>query len=335
MAHNIESFAGGRGKPAWHNLGVTVEGLMTTQEALTQAELADWNVKVEPLTVELSDGTKHELDGKYITTRMKNGVREPIATVGGRYTAIQNETAFAWADNIIDNAEAQWDTAGALGKGERVFGSLLLPRTVVIDEKGIADKTETYLMIATSHDGTLPVTAAVTPVRVVCQNTLNIALKGAANKYKVRHTESSEYNMDNARKALNVTFKYMDEFEKEAKALYETSMTSNEFDRLIAAAFGSQPDEKVNDEGKVLNAAAVTRWDNRRDALHDLLDGDTCKGINKSWWGGFNAIDEYFDYERSYRGDIENLYLPHLGFDDAMNRKKSDLMRAAKELAGV
>lgn len=333
MAHNIESFVGGRGKPAWHNLGVTVEGLMTLEEALKAAELDNWDVRTEPLRVDLGGDESVPMEGRYVTTRLKNGERQPIATVGGRYVPTQNEDAFAMADAIVDTAEAQWDTAGALGSGERVFGSLLLPRSVVIDEKGIADKTDTYIMIATSHDGSLPVTAAVTPVRVVCQNTLNIALKGAKNKYKVRHTKSSEFKMIEAREALNVTFKYMDRFEEEAKALFESAMTSNEFDKLIAATFGDQPDEKVNDEGKVLNAAAVSRWDNRRDALHDLRKSDTLDGIRDTWWGGFNTIEEYFDYERSFRGDIENLYLPHLGFDDAMNRKKSSLMSAAKEFA--
>lgn len=335
MPANIESFVGGRGEPAWHNLGTTVEGLMTAAEALKAADLADWNVQVEPLTVELSDGTKHELDGRFITTRMKNGTRQPIATVGGRYTPVQNEDAFGLADAIVDTAEARWDTAGALGQGERVFGSLLLPTSIVIDGEGIADQTDMYIMIATSHDGSLPVTAAVTPVRVVCQNTLNIALRGAKNKYKVRHTESSEMRMIDARETLKVTFKYAEKFEQEATALYEAAMTSNEFDSLISAVFGEEPEAKVNDKGDVINKAAISRFENRRDTLHDLLASDTQKGIRKTWWGGFNAIEEYYDYVRSFRGDVENLYLPHLGFDVAMNRKKSELFSAAKELANV
>jgi len=330
--HNIESFVGGRDTPAWHNLGTTVSGTMTRTEALDLAGLADWDVQVEPLTVELSDGTKHDLDGKFLTTRMKDGKRQPIATVGGRYRPIQNEDAFAMADAIVDASGGQWDTAGALGHGERVFGSLLLPKSIVIDGEGIADQTDTYIMLATSHDGSLPVTAAVTPVRVVCQNTLNVALRGAANKYKVRHTESSEYNMIEAREALKVTFEYVDALEEAATTLYEASMTSNEFDRLIAATFGDKPEEKVKDD-KVLNAGAVSRWDNRRDALHDLWASDTQKGIKNTFWGGFNTIEEYFDYERSFRGDVENLYLPHLGFDNAMNKKKADLMSAALEFA--
>ncbi len=65
--HNIESFAGGRGMPAWHNLGVTLDGLMTMEEALEAADLAGWKVQTEPLTVELSDGSKHDLEGKYLT----------------------------------------------------------------------------------------------------------------------------------------------------------------------------------------------------------------------------------------------------------------------------
>ena len=335
MPHNIESFVGGRDMPAWHNLGTTVSGLMTAKDALKRADLADWDVQVEPLTVELSDGTKHDLDGRYLTTRIKDGHRQPIATVGGRYTPVQNEEAFALADNIVDTAEARWDTAGALGSGERVFGSLLLPTSIVIDGEGIADKTDMYIMIATSHDGSLPVTAAVTPVRVVCQNTLNVALRGAKNKYKVRHTESSELRMIDARETLKVTFKYAETFEKEATALYEAAMTSNQFDSLISAVFGEEPEAQVNDKGDVINKAAISRFENRRDTLHDLLASDTQKGIRKTWWGGFNAIEEYYDYERSYRGDVENLYLPHLGFDVAMNRKKSELFAAAKELATV
>lgn len=335
MPHNIESFAGGRGMPAWHNLGTVVDGLMTLDEVLAAADLDNWDVQCEPLRVDLGGDDSIAIENKFVTTRMRDGERQPIAVVGGRYTPVQNEDAFGMAEAIVDTAEARWDTAGALGHGERVFGSLLLPEGVVIDGEGIADQVDTFIMIATSHDGSMPVTAAVTPVRVVCQNTLTMALKGAKNKYKVRHTESSEFKMIDARETLKVTFKYMDAFEQEVTALYEAAMTSNEFDSLIAATFGEKPEEKLKDDGKVKNAGAVSRWENRRDDLHDILGSDTCVGINKSWWGGFNAIEEYMDYHRPYRGDVTNLYLPHLGFDDAMNNKKTRLLSATKELAGV
>jgi phage/plasmid-like protein (TIGR03299 family) len=335
MVANIESFVGGRGKPAWHNLGTVVDGLMTKSEVLAAASLNDWDVQTEPLRIDLGGDESVEMPNKFVTTRMHEGVRKPIAVVGGRYLPTQNEDAFAMADAIVDAGDAAWDTAGSLGSGERVFGSLLLPKSVVVDGQGIADTVDTYVMMATSHDGTMPVTAAVTPVRVVCKNTLTIALAGAKNKYKVRHTASSEFNLLNARETLKIAYAYMDRFEDEVTALFESAMTANQFDSLIAASFGECPTENINSDGDTKNLGAISRWGNRRDELHDVLGGDTNKGINGTFWGGFNAIEEYMDYHRPYRGDIQNLWLPHLGFDDAMNSKKSSLFKAAKSLATV
>jgi len=98
-----------------------------------------------------------------------------LGVVGERYHVLQNEDLFSFGDNILDGG-GRWETAGSLKGGRVVFGSLALERETVLDPNGVADVVKTYLLINTSHDGSIAIQASITPVRVVCANTLNVAL---------------------------------------------------------------------------------------------------------------------------------------------------------------
>lgn len=340
MPANIDTFAAGRNMPAWHRLGTVVEDLMTVPEALELAQLSGWDVRKEPLTI-MVDGEQFTLPDQFVNTRVSphTNEREPLAIVGNRYKPVQNEEVFALGDGLLDMGGAQVDTAGALDGGCTVFGTFLLPDSIVIDEQGIADRVDRYLLVASSHDGTMQTTAGITNVRVVCQNTLTISLKGMTNKYKVRHTKNAESSLIEARNTLKMAYEYNEQFEAEAKSLFETPADSNTFDSIIEAAFGERPDDDIvaTDDGDTKNKAQSrqTRWDNRRDVLHEIRRGETVKGIRDTAWGAFNAIEEYFDYYRQTRGDDTNLYTAHLDMSGGTVRKKSQLFEAVKEVAGV
>lgn len=336
----VESGMTGRGMPAWHRLFPVIDGLATIPQAMEISKTADWNVKVVPLTVDI-DGDLHVIPDQFVNTRVveddrpnPNGKREPLAVVGSRYTPTQNEEAFGIADNILDMGGAQVDTMGSLDGGTKVFASFLLPDTIVIDEQGVNDKVDRYLLAATSHDGSMPNTWGVTNVRTVCMNTLTIALKGMKNKYKVRHTKNQDANIIQAREVLKMQYKYGQKFAAEAEAMFQTAADSNTFDSIIEAVFGEKPDVEVKD-GKVINKSKITRWENTRDELHDIRRGATNVGIRDTAWGAFNAIDEYFDYYRQTRGDDSNLYTAHLDFSGGTVSKKNLAWEATKELAGV
>jgi len=112
-----------------------------------------------------------------------------------------------------------------------------IPRTMVLDPQGANDQTKLYLIVWTSHDGSVAVQAAVTPVRVVCQNTLNLAMKNAKQSFKIRHTQSVEGRIQVARETLGLALGYFDEFEVQAKALYSQAITDAEFSKLIQTIY--------------------------------------------------------------------------------------------------
>lgn len=341
MVANIEgqNAAFGRSNPAWHGLGTVVDGLMTTDEALDLANLSDWNVRKEPLTHTMDDGTTFEIPDKFVTTRTNpvTQEREVLAIVGNKYSVMQNEDAFAFTDNVADQGGAQWDTAGSLDEGRRVFGSMVLGDGIVLDPNGRADAIENYLLIATSHDGSLAVTAAITPVRVVCQNTLTMALGNNPRAYAVKHTDRMDLRLQTARKVLGVSHKYLDTFEKEAQTLIQTEITNAKFVDIIGA-LDPEPTERLNGEGDVLNKSAITRWENRRDLLVDIYTGRGDlpfynERAHGTAWGAVQAVVEYADYYRHTRGgtDLATAALDVRG-TDPVTRLKADALAATKQV---
>jgi len=230
MAHNLETNGNDvafalRGKPAWHNLANRIfnqDEDVSTQTMLDEAKLSNWNVRLSPLTDYIPE-TFNDVSENSLVLRTNpfNGGTDVLATVGKRYHVLQNEELFAFADNIHDaNPECRWESAGSLKKGKVVFGTVDIPRTMVLDPQGANDQTKLYLIVWTSHDGSVAVQAAITPVRVVCQNTLNLAMRNAKQSFKIRHTQSVEGRIQVARETLGLALGYFDEFEKEAQELF-------------------------------------------------------------------------------------------------------------------
>jgi phage/plasmid-like protein (TIGR03299 family) len=191
---------------------------------------------------------------------------------------------------------------------------------MVLDPQGANDETKLYLIVWTSHDGSVAVQAAVTPVRVVCQNTLNLAMKSAKQSFKIRHTQSVDGRIQVARETLGLALGYFDEFETQAKALYSQAITDAEFSKLIQTIY-PKPDK---DSSK----AALTRWENKVVLLDDLYhNSPTNANIKGTKWGAFNTLTERLDYFRSGRGNSETLMAGASGFDPILTAEKNKLYR--------
>ena len=194
MAHMLEqyedmaSFASLR-QPAWHGLGTILTDEVNTLEMLEAAHLDNWNVRCEEVIL---PGRSHRQHFATVRTNPFDGEADVLGVVGERYKVLQNEELFAFGDNILDGA--RWETAGSIKNGTVVFGSLALERETIIDKNGVGDRVNSYLLVHTSHDGSLAIQASITPVRVVCQNTLNMAVgargKSAKQSFRIRHTQT-------------------------------------------------------------------------------------------------------------------------------------------------
>jgi len=328
MAHNLEivdgkaSFAT-RQEPAWHGLGTVFDGDLTTKEMLETANLHNWNVRLEKVTY--PDNYTSVSDAfSVVRNNPLDGQPNVLSVVGERYKVLQNEELFAFGDGIVDGG-AMWETAGSIKDGRVVFGSLSVPREFVLDPQGIADTTKMYLLVHTSHDGSVSVQSAITPVRVVCQNTLNLAMRNVKQSFKIRHTQTVAGRLEQARHALGLTFDYANEFEKEAQELFSQSITNAQFDKLVATIY-PKPDEA--------SKMATTKYNDKIDLISNLYKvAPTQDGIRGTKWGALNALTEQLDYFRTSRtGDNKSLLASASGFDVQTNAQKNKILQAVKAL---
>lgn len=334
--HGIEmngfeaSFAS-RNEPAWHGLGTVFEDTLTTTEMLKTAHMADWNVRLVPMNEATPEDWSHATDEYFVVRNNPyTGGIDRLATVGSKYSVLSNEDAFAFADNIVDGG-GTWETAGSILGGRKYFGSMSLGEDIVLDPSGSADTVKPYLLITSSHDGSTPTIAKLVWCRVVCANTLAVALSEATNTYKLRHTEGQtrDGRILDARATLKMAFAHQDAFADEAKMLFETSMTNDEFDKIITKQFGEAGDSKL----------AQTKDANRRDLIMDIWRGqadgpDTMSSVTGTAWGAYNAINEYLSwYRRPQKGNAEKAFLNAAGMDTATNEASVKAFRLAKEFA--
>lgn len=324
MAHELEevngqaSFASFR-QPAWHGLGTVFEQEVTTRQMLELANLNDWDIQVNDVALaenETSAKTFYKVTRRDPADHTKRNV---LGVVGERYNVLQNEELFDFGDLLLDGG--RWETAGSIKNGTQVFGSLALERETVLDPTGVSDKVNNYLLVSTGHDGSLAVQVSVTPVRVVCANTLGFALRGVKQSFRLRHTQSLSGRVQQARESLELAGKYIDEFDKAMTVLIESEMNRDQFDKMITLAY-PKPDADVR--------GSMAKWATKRDSLFDLLDSPTNRDIANTYWGGLNAMNERLMWGRPTRaGKVESMLASASGFDVATNSENNRLLSLA------
>jgi len=310
--------------PAYHQLGTVFQDEVTTSEMLSLANLNNWNVRLEdiPLPENYSSTTSN-----FLVVRDHPEDKHPnvLSVVGQRYKTLQNEELFAFGDNLLDGG--RWEVAGSLKNGRIVFGALALERETVLDPNGVRDVVKNYLAISTSHDGSSAVQATVTPIRLTCMNTHTAVFrKGAKHSFKLRHTQSIDGRVAQAREALGLANAYLDEFDKLAQAMIETEITKSQFDQIVSLAY---PMPEADKKG------AMKKWENKIDLLEEIYVGDTNGMIAGNAWGAYNALTERLDWFRTSRGNDESLLMGTAGFDPVVNAEKNKLLDIVKEVAGV
>ena len=329
MSHNIETsefeaaFAS-RKDPAWHQLGTVFEEDVTTDEMLRLAHLNDWNIHLRPVEVAGIPSDRFAIP-TFATVRTNpfDGDFDVLGTVGQRYNPFQNEELLSFGDNMLHGG-GRWETAGSVKGGRQVFASLALPNSIVLDPNGANDKVESYLLLHTSHDGSISIMAGITPVRVVCQNTLNFALGRIKQSFKMRHTQSVDGKVQQAREALGLAAGYMDVFEEEAQAMIQKEMDMSAFTKLVTDLYPKPEDDKK---------AGVTRWENKVDSLQDIFAGQDENASNanilNTAWSGLNALTEYSQWYRSPRNDnAEPTLIAGSGLDPVANAEKNRQRKA-------
>jgi phage/plasmid-like protein (TIGR03299 family) len=332
MAHELETVNGQTAfaslrEPAWHGLGTVFTEEVSTAKMLKLAHLDKWNVRLED--VEIPNGFESDKTYSFVVrdNPFVDDQKDVLGVVGERYVPLQNEDLFEFGDLMLDGG-GRWETAGSIKNGRQVFGSLALERETILDPNGVSDKVNTYLLINTSHDGSVAIQASITPVRVVCANTLNLALgrgnRGVKQSFKIRHTQTASGKVQQAREALGLANKYMDEFDKMANEMISKEITKAKFDEILLAAY-PKPEKDAKGSFK--------KWETKLELLEDIYTGEFNHMIAGTAWGAFNAMTERLDWYRSGRnGNTESILASASGFDPAINAEKNRLLKIVQSV---
>lgn len=279
--------------PAWHRLGVVTKGALTSADAIEKAGL-DWTVSLRDIAT-----FGHDNNGKddktinipnYFAT-VRDSDESVLGVVGNRYTPIQNIECFDFMDTVVDDSDAKYETAGSLFGGRVVWLLLNLNKPVQVDE----DVTHNYLLLTNSHDGSSSLKGLTTPIRVVCANTLRMALNGKKNSFSFRHTKNLTGKVAQARAILTQSYEYIDEFQLEMEKLLETEITNNKFIEIMDNVL---PIPEPTTE----NVKAVTRITNQRAEITKLFNNPEFMTQRNTAWALINATSNYEQWRASIRG---------------------------------
>lgn len=288
MAHNLNETNGkisfASTEKAWHGLGQIVKNAMTSKEAIELGGLG-YEVIKEQIYADVDGIGRIAIPDNFATIRKDTNT--PLGVVGNRYEIVQNADAFTFFDAIVGQGQAIFETAGALGKGERIFVTAKMPNYIRI--AGTDDITEVYVVLTNTHDGSGAVICGITPVRIVCQNTLRAALRGMVNKVAIRHTKSAEKNLVQAHKLLSITNEYTEKMNQAVNALSLKKVSDAQVKQLIEGLFPSESE-------------GTTRIENiRKEVFNSYQTGVGQEKILGTAWGVLNGITYYTSHAKGYK----------------------------------
>ncbi|CAM3931593.1 DUF932 domain-containing protein [Mucilaginibacter galii] len=294
---------------AWHGLGTIVEQYPTSAEAIRFAGL-DYTVEKRPLFT--YDTENHTGDSEtdllipeievpnYFATIRKD-TEQVLGVVGKDYEVVQNTDAFTFFDAIVGGEEGiLYETAGALGKGERIFITAKLPGYIRV---GREDCIEKYLFLNTSHDGLGSITAAFTPIRVVCNNTLNAAMRNLSGAIKIRHTASANDRLKQAHTLMGISSNLGHELEEVFNYWAKVRITDSEVKKLIQVAMAPNK-ETLNNLTAGKTEELSSYYTNTVDKVYEYAMSSPTQQMDTTAgtvFGAYNAITGYFQNVRSYK----------------------------------
>lgn len=317
---------------AWHNLGQIVQEYPTSEDAIKFAGL-DYEVEKSPLftkgagIIENSNGIEmidSELEVPNYFANIRTDNNTVLGVVGKDYQIVQNREAFSFFDSIVGGGNGiLYETAGALGNGERIFITAKLPDYIRVGNGD--DITEKYIFLSTSHDGSGSITAAFTPVRIVCQNTLNASLKNMSNVVRIRHTAGAKQRLDDAHKVMGLANKLSTELESTFNHWAKIKVGDDEMKMLIQLALCPNKETLQHLQKENFDDISTVFKNTVDDAfayamISESQQMETTKG---TLFGAYNAVTGYFQNVRNYRDNEAKLQSIVLGGTAQLRSQKA------------
>lgn len=351
MAHNLNfnertgrySFFSVKEK-AWHNLGQVVDQYPTSEEAIKHAGL-DYEVLKTPLytkgsgMIETDNGIEigsNELHVPDYFANIRTDNNTVLGVVGKDYQIVQNREAFSFFDAIVGNGEGiLYETAGALGQGERIFITAKLPDYIRVGNGD--DVTEKYIFLTTSHDGSGSITAAFTPIRIVCQNTLNASLRNMTNVVRIKHTAGAKQRLEDAHKVMGLANTLSNQLEGIFNNWAKVKINDSEIRKLIQLALCPNK-ETLDLLSKGAEDEVSTLFKNTvEDAFAYAMTSDTqqLETTKGTLFGAYNAVTGYYQNVRNYKNDEAKLQSIVLGGTAQAKTQKAFELCTAFALEGI
>jgi phage/plasmid-like protein (TIGR03299 family) len=286
MPHNLEERNGQAsmfytGDVPWHQLGRRLDRPATAEEAMNEAKL-DYTVIKRPMKAIIHG--RHYADVPMAFATIRTDTNVVLGVVGSRYEPVQNIDCFSFFDPLIEHDEAVYHTAGVLGKGEKIWLLAKLPDYIRIGKKG--DPIEKFVLLYNSHDGSSKIRVKLTPIRVVCNNTLTAALSGSDQEVQIKHTAAAVEKLQEAHKVLELTNQLYRELDYIFNRMAIRKVSSQQLVDYIKTLV---PDNE--------QAESKTRTENTRNHILSLHDDTKEAAMHKgTLFGAFNAVTELVDH---------------------------------------
>lgn len=290
MAALVETMYSTREKP-WHGLGVIVQEAPTSEDALHLAGL-DWNVVQEPIYTPF----REKIDG--FKANVRDTDRKVLGVVSDRYKVVQNVEAFSFTDELL-GAGVRYETAGSLAEGKRIWLLARLPREYII----AGERISPYLVFSNTHDGSGSVKVAVTPVRVVCNNTLNLALNTAQRSFSMIHTGNIADKIQEAKDTLFMAENYMDHLGAEFEQLRRQKITDAQIKEYIELLLPMDKNPSKTQEKNIIRL--------RNDMQSRYYDAPDLKEVGNNAYRFINAVSDFATHSNPLRRTAnynENLF---------------------------
>jgi len=301
MPHEIDTTTGRAavfvthtsGGPAWHGLGTIIDTAATSRDAIQLAGL-DWQVEQWPIeAVDPQTQTVHQAPNHVANVRTDTNAI--LGVVGRQYHPFQNRDAFEFMDAIVGDKLAMFETAGALRDGRVVW---MLARIPTEYRAGADDLIRPYVLLVNSHDGSTALRMIATTVRVVCMNTLNLAMSRAQRfeGISIRHRPNLEERVGEAREKLGIVAARFDQFDEELHRMIAGVLRPKQVETYFNGVLPKLPKDATDRQKQ-----------NRRDTLDQFRvnfenETNTLAGVKHTPWAAYNAVSEWADHQRSFRG---------------------------------
>jgi phage/plasmid-like protein (TIGR03299 family) len=302
------------GKAPWHGLGTSIpdDKKISVREAIVAAKL-DWQVELRHVFTDNPGGGESGVLNYYAVCRVSDNAF--LGMVGPDYTPLQNEQALEWFQPFLDAKEATLETAGSL-KGGRHVWALARIRDGNMDV-GKNDPVSHYILLSNAHDGSVAVRVGFTPIRVVCNNTLTLALGSKASQLlRVRHSLNLHVNLELVRDTMKVARHEFSATVEQYRHLQKRGIDAAGLERYVRVVF-SLPNDKG---GRELIPNIIYLFENGRGHQE----------AGRTYWGAYNAVTEYLNY---FRGRTQDNNLSSLWFGESTLTNKQALHVALKMAA--